>query len=168
MPTKKRRIDETSLEQYSDDSDNGEVEDDSIAVLFKWNMTETTAFLDAVNNQIGAGNHPTPVWMRAQPHIFTFISFTDDLFEYLKPNAPAHRVAPVWIAPNSLEDYHNIGVRLRDVEFDPLIQAAMAALPPGQCLAEVFHLSDRSYNARLMGGPGGRIAPPAPLRRVFG
>ncbi|KDO19855.1 hypothetical protein SPRG_14885 [Saprolegnia parasitica CBS 223.65] len=130
-------------------------------------MTAMATFLDALNAQIAAGNLSIPVWMRAQLHIVTFVSFTDDLFEHLKPNAPAHRVAPVWIAPNSLESYHQIGVRLRDVEVHPFIQAAMAAVPEGQHLADTFHLTDKAHQPRPMGGPLGRVAPPAPLRRVL-
>ncbi|KDO19854.1 hypothetical protein SPRG_14884 [Saprolegnia parasitica CBS 223.65] len=144
------------VEQDSEDNEPG------LALLFKWNDIDMPAFLDAVNAPASSGNLAPPFWMKTLPPNVSFTSFTNDLFEQLKPNAADDRVAPGWIAPNTIKEYGAILAALREVEADPFIQAAMAAVPLDNCLAETYHVT-LSHHIH----PNDRHAPPTPLRRVF-
>ncbi|EQC35209.1 hypothetical protein SDRG_07438 [Saprolegnia diclina VS20] len=151
-------LDDEALPEVEEDS---EVAEPGLALLFKWNDMDMPAFLAAINAP-ATGNLALPVWLKTHPPNVSFDSFTTDLLEKLKPNANDDRVAPGWIAPNTVEEYGAITAALHDVEVHPFIQAAMAAVPRDNCLAETYHVT-LSHNVH----PNDRHAPPAPLRRVF-
>jgi hypothetical protein len=92
--------------------------------LFNWHPINVSAFVSASN---GLSSAPAPAW--PPPHITTE-STIKDVIHRLQPVAGGH-VAWVLLAPNTLEQFAAIRVRLAMLQAHDFIQAAAREAFPG-------------------------------------
>ena len=132
-------------------------------LLFGWHDDVLTRFIGAANQQPPLA--PLPFWTTTAVGTMTLQSFKSDVIARLSL-VGGGSFSNVFVAPNTLQQYTNVSVVLRDVEMDPFMQACAGASPlaPGSILATTAQVTDRT-TAR--GSPCARVAPPSPLIQLF-
>lgn len=131
------------------------------AVLIDWNLDALATFVQGANQD---RNPIQAAFVTSAPGQMSVTSLQNDIIAFVARVAGV-RYGNCLLAPNSLSQFANVIAVLRDVEFNPWIQANMNAhVADGQFLASVYQLTDRTI---VNASPVGLPAPPAGLCQVF-
>jgi len=138
------------------------IDEDNPGLLIAWNYAMLVLFVASANAGVIA--QPQPVFVSTIPGTMTVPSIMHDVVAYLAQAGSGGSHADILLAPNTLQQYGNVQIRLRDVELDPFVQAHLAGLPAGATLATTFQLTDRTIANAVPCAP---VGPPAPHSMAF-
>eukprot|EP01031_Cornospumella_fuschlensis_P035907 gene35907-43554_t len=108
-------------------------------LLISWNHNAVAEFVQAANNP--ARVQPRPHWIPAG--VISADSLQGNIVTFLR-RVGGGSFGTVLIAPNTLTQYCNVRVRLRDIEMDPFVQDCLQELPVGTVLGVLGQLVDRT------------------------
>ena len=138
------------------------IDEDNPGLLIGWNLVALVLFVASANAGVIA--QPQPVFVSTIPGTMTVPSIMHDVVAYLAQAGSGGSHADILLAPNTLQQYANVQIRLTHVELDSFVQAHLAGLPAGATLATTFQVTDRTIANAV---PCARVGPPAPHSMAF-
>ena len=135
------------------------ISEDNPGILFTWNESLGIFVLNA-NRLL---DHVLPPWITSAAGHMTRFTFEQDVINYLA-SIGGGSYGRVFVASNDLIQYTQVCTRLKDIELNSFIQAAMVGIPTGSSLASTAVVFERGD---ILGIPIRLVAPPLPALQVF-